>query len=137
MYASTRAEELAQTGWPDELKAEFCRMQFEAQDAHYRTYYPNARFTVIVRGGEQMGRLYVDRWEKEIRVMDIALLPSCRGRGAGTFLLKELQTEARDAGKVLSIHVERFNPALLWYQRLGFQVVEEKNVYLLLNWNPS
>ncbi|RYZ82691.1 MAG: GNAT family N-acetyltransferase, partial [Proteobacteria bacterium] len=34
----------------------------------------------------------------------------------------------------LSIHVERLNPALRLYQRLGFQMIEDKGVYLLREW---
>ena len=42
LYASTRAEELAQTNWSEEQKAMFCRMQFNAQTADYRANYPDA-----------------------------------------------------------------------------------------------
>ena len=117
VYASTRAEELALTDWSDERKAEFCRMQFTAQDAHYRQHYPSAQYSIIERDGVAAGRLFVDRWEKEIRIMDIALLPEHRGAGIGTRLLCELQEEARAAGRALSIHVEKFNPALRLYER--------------------
>jgi len=134
LYASTRGEELAVTGWSDEEKAIFCRMQFIAQSAHYRENYPGASFQVIERGGVPAGRLYVGRWEDEIRIIDIAILPEHRGAGIGTKFLRELQDEAKAAGKKLSIHVERFNPALRLYQRLGFQQVEDKGVYLLMEW---
>ncbi|PYJ86874.1 MAG: GNAT family N-acetyltransferase, partial [Verrucomicrobia bacterium] len=53
----------------------------------------------------------------------------------GTKLLRDLQEEARGAGKSLTIHVERFNRALELYQRLGFKQVEDKGVYLLLEWS--
>jgi GNAT superfamily N-acetyltransferase len=134
VYASTRTEELALTDWDDGRKAEFCHMQFTAQDAHYKTYYPSARYHVIECDGEPVGRLYVDRWEREIRIMDIALLTEWRGRGIGSGLLEALQTEGAAVGKVLSIHVEKFNPALQWYERLGFQAVEDKDVYWLMRW---
>ncbi len=137
VYASTRAEELAVTGWSDEDKAVFCRRQFDAQAAHYRENYPGASFQVIERDGVSIGRLYVARWEKEIRIVDIALLPEHRGTGIGTKLLRELQEEARSVGKSLTIHVERFNPALRLYERLGFKQVEDKGVYLLMSWNCS
>lgn len=135
LYASTRAEELSVTTWSDEEKAVFCRRQFDAQSAHYVENYPGASLQVIERGGEPIGRLYVARWKREIRIMDIALLPARRGTGIGTQLLRELQNEARSAGKTLSIHVERFNPALRLYERLGFQMAEDKGVYLLLEWS--
>src|ERR1041385_9258375 len=79
VYASSRAEELAVTGWPEELKADFCRGQFDAQSAYYTANYPGASFQIIERDGWPVGRLYVDRWEKEIRIVDITLLPEFRG----------------------------------------------------------
>jgi ribosomal protein S18 acetylase RimI-like enzyme len=137
VYASSRAEELAQTGWSEEQKAEFCRRQFDAQSAYYSVNYSGALFQVIERDGRPIGRLYVARWEKEIRIVDITLLPEFRGSGIGTNLLRDLQDEARSAGKSLTIHVERFNPALRLYQRLGFQQVEDKGVYLLMKWESD
>ena len=134
VYASSRAEELAVTGWSDDQKEVFCRRQFDAQSEYYAANYPEAAFQVIERNGAPIGRLYVARWEKEIRIVDITLLPEFRGSGIGTKLLRELQDEARAAGKSLSIHVERFNRALQLYQRLGFEQVEDKGVYLLMSW---
>ncbi len=91
VYASTRSDELALTDWSDGQKAQFCRMQFDAQDRHYREHYPGAEFCVIERYGEAIGRLYVDRREREIRIMDIALLPTARGGvgDLGVYLLME------------------------------------------------
>jgi ribosomal protein S18 acetylase RimI-like enzyme len=136
VYASTRQEELALTDWSDDQKAAFCRQQFEAQRDWYREQYVSASFQVIVVDGRRAGRLYVDRWEEEIRIVDIALLPEWRGRGVGSALLTDLQSEARTAGKVLSIHVERFNRALTLYRRLGFEAAGDHGVYLLLRWDP-
>lgn len=139
VYASTRAEELALTDWTDSQKAAFCRQQFDAQTAHYHAHYPTAEYSIIERGGVPAGRLFVDRWAKEIRIMDIALLPEHRSTGIGTTLLRALQTEAHAAGKTLTIHVEKFNPALRLYERLGFRPMEDKGVYLLMEWkgNPA
>src|SRR3954470_3963642 len=137
VYASSRAEELAVTGWSEELKADFCRKQFDAQSAYYAENYQGASFQIIERDGWPVGRLYVDRWEKEIRIVDITLLPEFRGSGIGTKLLRDLQKEACAAGKSLTIHVERFNRALGLYQRLGFEQIEDKGVYLLMRWSDQ
>jgi ribosomal protein S18 acetylase RimI-like enzyme len=134
LYASTRTEELAITGWSDEQKAMFCRMQFGAQTVHYRKHYPDASVHVIERNGEPAGRLYVNRGATEIRIVDIALVSAHRGAGIGTYYLLELQEEARATGRVLSISVEKFNPALRLYQRLGFRPTEDQGVYLLMEW---
>jgi ribosomal protein S18 acetylase RimI-like enzyme len=137
LYASTREEELAAVAWSAGQKAAFLRMQFEAQHRHYVERYPGARLDVILAGGEPIGRLYVDRWPSEIRLMDIALVPAHRNRGIGGRLVRELMAEAAAAGKRLSIHVERFNPALRLYERLGFRPVGDEGVYLLMEWRPG
>jgi ribosomal protein S18 acetylase RimI-like enzyme len=137
VYAGTRAQELALTNWTDDQKAAFCRSQFAAQDTHYRQYYPNSVFSVILRDGTPVGRLYVDQLEREIRIMDISLLPEHRGFGIGTRLLMEMQSAAAAGGKTLTIHVEKFNPALRLYQRLGFCPKQDEGIYLLMEWRAT
>lgn len=132
VYASTREEELRLVDWSDDQKAAFVGMQFDAQDSYYREHYEPATFDVIEVDGEPAGRLYVARWEDDIRIIDIALLPEYRGRGIGTALLRELLDEAAACAKRLSIHVEVNNPARQLYERLGFVPVEERGVYLLM-----
>jgi len=136
VYASTRAEELAQTGWDAAQKESFLRMQFEAQRRCYDNDYPGAEFLIILVDGEAAGRLYVHRRETEIRVVDIALLPEFRGGGIGTGLLSGLLEEGARTKRRVSIHVEVFNPALRLYERLGFQQVSSTGVYHLLEWSP-
>jgi ribosomal protein S18 acetylase RimI-like enzyme len=111
-------------------------MQFDAQDAWWRENYGDASFDVICVDGEPAGRLYVHRGPREIRIVDIALLPEHRGGGIGTRLLSELAAEADASGKSLTIHVERMNPALRLYERLGFALAEDKGVYLFLERPP-
>jgi ribosomal protein S18 acetylase RimI-like enzyme len=132
LYASTREEELRQVDWPPEQKAAFLEQQFAAQDLHYRERYPGASLDVVEIGGAAAGRFYVARWEREIRVMDVALLPEFRGRGIGTRLLRRLFEEADRSARAVSIHVESMNPARELYRRLGFALREDKGVYLLL-----
>jgi GNAT superfamily N-acetyltransferase len=136
VYAGTRTEELAQTNWTDEQKAAFLQQQFAAQHDYYQANYPAARFQIIEQQGTPIGRLYVDRWVDQIRIMEIALLPDQRGHGIGTQLLEAIQSEGRQVGLPVTIHVERFNPALRWYERLGFRVAEDKGVYYFLKWAP-
>jgi ribosomal protein S18 acetylase RimI-like enzyme len=137
IYASTRADEMALVAWDDAQKEAFVRMQFTAQHSHYQQHYPDAAFDIILVNGQPAGRLYVDRWPKEIRIVDIALLPEYRNAGIGTRLLKGILEEAAQAGKLVSIHVERFNTAMRLYERLGFSTVGEHGVYYLMEWVPG
>ncbi|RUX19626.1 MULTISPECIES: GNAT family N-acetyltransferase [unclassified Mesorhizobium] len=132
LYASTRLEELAVTSWTEAQKAAFLDMQFQAQHAHYRKYYPHADWLVVTHAGSDIGRLYIERWPGEHRIIDIAFLPAFRGKGFGSALLSDLIDEAAAIGKAVSIHVEKHNPAMRLYLRLGFTVAEDKGVYDLM-----
>ncbi len=137
VYASTRQEELAPVPWSAEEKKVFLQMQFEAQHQYYLANYPRAQFQIIQRGGEPIGRLYLDRRAAEIRIVDIALLPAQRHSGIGTQLMQEILAEGQARGVPITIHVERFNPALRLYTRLGFRQIEDKGVYYFLEWTPD
>ncbi|MBK9711275.1 MAG: GNAT family N-acetyltransferase [Kouleothrix sp.] len=134
VYASTRLEELAPLGWSAEQQQAFLDQQFDAQHRHYQTYYGDAEFLLILRDAQPIGRLYVARWPEQIALIDIALLPEYRGAGIGSRLLRALIDEAAAAGKPLRIHVEKFNPALRLYQRLGFYPIEDKGIYWYMEW---
>jgi ribosomal protein S18 acetylase RimI-like enzyme len=137
IYRSTREEELAMVlDWTEEMKAAFVRQQFEAQHAWYQEHYQGAQLEVILVDGAPAGRLYVHRRNREIRLVDITLLPEFRQGGIGTSLLRDLLAEGEAAGKPVTIHVEVFNPAMRLYERLGFRPIEERGPYRLMEWSP-
>lgn len=135
-YASTRDEELKVTNWSAADKEAFLRHQFHAQTVHYFKHYKTDRFCVILRNDVPAGRLYVDVWPREIRIVDITVSPEFRGQGIGSRLLNELIAESIREGKDLSIHVEKQNPAMAWYLRMGFQPIGEVGVYDLMSRPP-
>jgi len=134
LYASTRAEELAPTGWPEPLIRDFLAQQFAAQHEHYMRHYPGAEWLVVEREAAAIGRLYFVRWPRECRIIDIAFMPPARSRGFGSAVLGDVIDQAGE--RTVSIHVERMNPALSLYRRLGFEIAEDKGVYLLLELRP-
>src|SRR5882724_5105612 len=135
VYASARQAELDLSDWPDREKAAFLDMQFRAQHSHYRQHFPDMAWLMILHAGEPVGRLYLDRKE-EHGIIDITFLSEHRGKGLGTALMRDLLDEAAAAGKPMTIHVEKFNPALRLYQRLGFTKIEDQGVYDLMRWTP-
>ena len=137
VYASTRTDELAVVAWSDAEKAAFVDMQFKAQHADYQMNYPKADWLVTMRGGEKIGRLYIDRRPTEHSIIDIAFLPEHRGKGLGEALLRDLMDEAAACRKPVMIYVEKFNPAMRLYHRLGFKAEEDKEVYDLMRWHPA
>lgn len=136
VYAATRAEEVAATGWPIEQQQDFLAQQHEAQHAYYRKVYGEGEWLLIERGGAGIGRLYLAEWDREVRIIDIALLPDARRAGIGEAILRDIGADAAGRGKIVSIHVEKNNPARTLYARLGFAAVEDKGVYDLMEWTP-
>lgn len=139
LYASMRWEELAPvTQWGDGQKLAFLEQQFFAQRTHYLgAYGGGGHFLVVERGGQPIGRLYLFRNSRDIRVVDIGLLPEFRNHGCGTALLDALFAEARTSERTVSVHVEIFNPARRLYERLGFREAGEEGPYRLMVWHPS
>ncbi len=111
LYAATRETEMARIPWTDAQKAAFLRWQFALQSAHYRKHYHDADFCIIEAEGRPIGRFYVHRVAREIRLMDIVLLPAWRRRGIGGALVQALLQEAKAAKLPVTLHVEPGNPA--------------------------
>jgi ribosomal protein S18 acetylase RimI-like enzyme len=137
VYRSTREEELNLTDWTEEQKAQFISQQFTAQHLYYQQVYCDATFSVITVENVPAGRLYLWESEKQIRIVDIALLPEFRNRGIGSHLLDQLISKCDDQKKIPSIHVEVYNPALKLYQRLGFEQKDHTGVYFYMERMPK
>lgn len=135
LYAAGRADEVAPLPWTDAEKAAFLDMQFRAQHAHYIEHYPDARWLIVEHEGARVGRLYLERWPSEMRVIDIALMPGARGRGWGRAMMEDVMALAAAGGLGVGIHVEKNNPALRLYERLGFTRRKDKGVYWLMRWD--
>ena len=136
VYASTRTEELALVDWDEAHKAALLPMQCAAQHQFYQEHYTQTDFLLMLRAAVPVGRLAVARWQDAIRMVDIALLPPSRNAGIGSAILRDMLVEAAVAHKPVRIHVEKFNPALRLYERLGFVPIAAKGVYLCMEWAP-
>lgn len=136
VYGSTRQDELKLTNWPEQQKKAFIIMQSMAQLAEYKTKFPGAALQVIVYKKKDAGRFYTWENDKEIRLIDITLLPAFRGKGIGTFLLKELIKRSTKEQKKISLHVEPDNPALYLYSSLGFIRIKNNGRHYYMEREP-
>lgn len=138
VYGGSRAQELAQVDWDDAQKDAFVRWQFERQQEEYSQRYPDARYNVILVDGVPAGRIWVGVNEKEIRLLDIAVLAEFQNRGVGTYLLNQLKDEATREKKVLRHMVFVLNDnAHRFYERLGFSTIEDLGGYKHMEWVPD
>ena len=137
VYAETRRGELAICNWSREQENAFFKMQFLMQNKAYAMQFPDADFYVVESNRIPIGSLIVERGG-EIKLVNIALLPEFRSQGIGTLLLEHLQTEAKAANKPLTLHVLKTNDrAVSLYQRRGFTVSDDNEIYLAMRWQNS
>ena len=136
VYASTRLEELDRTPWNQTQREAFVRMQFHAQQHHYNISFPAAEYQIILLDAHPVGRLYVARLERTIRILDITILAERRNAGIGTSILAEILKESEESAKPVQIYVESFNPSLRLFERLGFSKVDASDYNFLMEWAP-
>ena len=137
LYASTREIELQAAPWTEQQKRIFLADQFRLQQHHYRTHIPNCSFELIALREAAVGRLYLEPRRTQLYVVDIALMPARRGQGVGTAIMRALQVAASASGRGVGFMVEKFNPALRLYRRLGFTEVADHEVYIEMEWLPE
>jgi len=145
VYGSTREQEMAMVPWDAAQREAFILSQFRAQRTHYQSEYPQARDSIIMlntglsrlSGGQPIGRIYIDRRECEIRIMDFTLLPAFRGQGIGTPILRRVMDEAAQTGKNVSINLDAFSTSHRLFERLGFKPTETTGFHTLFVWNQG
>jgi ribosomal protein S18 acetylase RimI-like enzyme len=137
LFASTKERELAFLPFTDDQKRAFLFQQFDAQKRHYRSYGAQLTSTVIEQAGAPIGRLYLDETPAHLHVVDITILPEWRDRGVGTAVIEALQTAARSAAKAIVLSVDKTNPALQLYRRLGFVETADREIQWDMAWSPT
>lgn len=137
LYSSTREEELALTGWTQAERERFLQMQFSAQRRGYRHTFPAASFDIVLVGGKPVGRIIVDRGRKEIRLVDLVIENAQRNKGIGTALMRQLCQESAASHMPLRLKVIRGSRASQWYQRLGFHLIDDGEVYLEMEYHSQ
>ncbi|MEY8837535.1 GNAT family N-acetyltransferase, partial [Cribrihabitans sp. XS_ASV171] len=82
-------------------------------------------------------RLYLDRQDDCLRILELSLLTHYRGHGIGTDILRSLLNEAHGGKVPVRLQVERESPALRLYLRHGFRPVGQHGHHLELEWKPD
>jgi GNAT superfamily N-acetyltransferase len=72
---------------------------------------------------------YLD--DQVTRLHKIYLLPEAQGKGAGRLLIDAVVAYAKENhSKTLSLNVNRFNKAISFYEKLGFEIVGKEDIEL-------
>lgn len=67
--------------------------------------------------------------QAKTKIHKLYLLPAAQGKGIGKRLVEEIATIAKDGdNRALSLNVNKYNPAIQFYQKIGFTKVAEENI---------
>jgi ribosomal-protein-alanine N-acetyltransferase len=94
---------------------------------------PDVCFVYVIRTDEHRVAGFCAFWKvvDQIHINNLAIHPACRGRGLGTWLLREVLDEAERLGAPhATLEVRRSNtPARHLYERAGFSVAGVRTSY--------
>lgn len=133
-------QEIAQTTWPITYGAILSKEQL---DYMMDLIYSEEALIKQIQMQEQLFYLVYDtslviafmaieheyKNEAVTRIHKIYLLPETQGKGIGRTIIDEIVKLAyQNNSKLLSLNVNRFNPALSFYEKIGFEIIAEENI---------
>ncbi len=135
VYATTRDDIVSAVGLTEMQRCELLRHQFEAQHRDYQIRFPIAEFGIVELAKKPIGRLYLNRTQSELHLIEISILPSHRSRGIGSRLIQDIKQEACKSNRRVRIHVETGSRAVSFYEKHGFEIIGEKPFHLEMVWS--
>ncbi len=129
LYTVNRLDEMRMTGWDDARIETFLQAQYSTRKAQYEARYPHAQNWIILSDNERVGRHLIQPDPRLWAFIDVAVLPSFRKRGIGTFVFKLHLHQSVESGASVGLYVLIDNPAKRIYERLGFIVTGQDGVY--------
>lgn len=121
LHASVTGEPFVAAGLPDEVVESLVRLQFDAQQAEYRAWWPDSVDHVVVAGDRPVGRCWTAVDTSATHVLDLAIVPSARRQGHATTCLQSVIADSHAAGRDVTLAVRADNVgARALYAGLGF-----------------
>lgn len=133
-YAMIR--EIATAAWQvayrDILKPEFMAhelvREYSDEALQHQMTELNHRFWLLEVAGATVGFASFTVFEKTAIVHKLYLQPDTKGKGYGAALMNQVEKSVKEeACEFLELKVNRFNPAVGFYQKQGFEILREED----------
>jgi ribosomal protein S18 acetylase RimI-like enzyme len=116
-------------GLPKKLQHNLLNMQFQSQQQHYHSYWPNAEHKLLIYNKVMVGQVIIEKSKDHFYIVDIKILPSFQKQGIGTQYLLALIKEAKKKNKSVKLSVDKNNRALTLYKRIGFKIITDEQTH--------
>lgn len=139
LFCSSRPH-LAQIPMPAEFVDALVQQQYDMQRSSYARQFPGYLDFLILLHQQPIGNLKLHEDDRigSLHLLDINFLPSHRGRGHGSTLLRALQTQAAQQNWVLRLSVDRQNwRAKKLYNALDFQLETTSATHEEMIWHSA
>ncbi|MBL7764959.1 MAG: GNAT family N-acetyltransferase [Chitinophagaceae bacterium] len=92
-------------------------------------------FLMVKDAGHLLGYAHLIEEGDQIKLSKLYLQPECKGKGLGRLLMQALEKLSGDLGfETMTLNVNRSNPALHFYEKMGFRIVETIDIPLDKFW---
>jgi len=136
LFFALRGPESRFLPFPEEQRLAFLEQQFQLQYRQYHSAYPDPRHLILTAPSGPAGLLYLASAETDqgpgLRLVNFQILEDFRGQGLGQALLAEVQRLKMPV--ILS--VEKQNPAMRLYHRMGFAPYGDNGMSWAMVWLP-
>ena len=139
LRAEHDAERLHLQDWGEEQELArklILEHQFEGHTKHFQNVNWDRKDCLVLVDDEPVGRFIVMQNAEEVRLADIVIAGKYRGQGIGHAVIEGTQGECIQSKRPLRLHVEKFSPALQFYQSLGFRLLEDRQTHFFMEWTP-
>lgn len=132
--------DIAYKTWPDAYgkilspeQLQYMLEAFYSETALTENYvHKHHRFLLLTEDDAPLGfASYEHNYQGQsvTRLHKIYLLPQSQGKGAGKLLLESVENRAvANLSKAISLNVNRFNDAQIFYRKNGFEIVGEEDI---------
>ncbi len=127
LYCSTMKTYVEETwGWDEEF-----------QRNGFIKKLPPEKFCIIAKNGADIGAYFIIYNDDHLKLEMLIVDPGEQNQGIGTFIMKMLQRESKEANTPLRLNIIKVNPVKSFYLELGFLVYEEDKELIKMEWNHS
>jgi ribosomal protein S18 acetylase RimI-like enzyme len=104
------------------------------ENEKFRHQFNPAETRIIMAENTDIGWVQTRIGPKAIEVLGVYLTATFQNRGLGTRLLAGLINEAKATGKAVLLSMDKANPSMELYKRLGFHLVREEERKVYMRW---
>ena len=110
-------------GWSEDVQLYF----------HEKGFDPS-HLQIITLAGRDIGTIEILANSGRIQINKLYILPEFQRRGIGSKILCDVIDNAQQDGLPMRLGVLKINPAVRFYERHGFQKVEETDTHWKMEW---